>query len=59
MVVVKQLFFFTYNIDDRPLLTDMSIDDEQIVSADKEMSVSSSAGHDGLLSSFLKNAYQY
>ena len=47
--------FFTYNIDGKPLLTDIIIDDEHIVSAVKEMSVSSSAGPDGLPSSFLKN----
>ena len=40
--------FFTYNIDGKPLLTDIIIDDEHIVSAVKEMSVSSSAGPDGL-----------
>ena len=34
---------------------DIIIDDEHIVSAVKEMSVSSSAGPDGLPSSFLKN----
>ena len=47
--------FFTYNIDGKPLLTDIIIDDEHIVSAVKEMSVSSSAGPDGLPSFFLKN----
>ena len=52
--------FFTYNIDGKPLLTDIIIDDEHIVSAVKKMSVSSSAGPDGLPSSFLKKiAYQY
>ena len=30
--------FFTYNIDGKPLLTDITIDDEHIVSAVKEMS---------------------
>ena len=44
--------FFTYNIDDKPLLTDIVIDDEHIGSAVKEMSVSSSAGPDGLPLSF-------
>ena len=47
--------FFTYNIDGKSLLTDIIIDDEHIVSAVKEMSVTSSAGPEGLLSSFLKN----
>ena len=46
--------FFTYNIDGKPLLTDIIIDDEHIVSAVKEMSVSSSAGPGRLPSSFLK-----
>ena len=50
--------FFTYNIDGKPLLTDIIIDDEHIVFAVKEMSVSSSAGPDGLPSSFLKNCLQ-
>ena len=48
-------FYFNYNIDGKPLLTDIIIDDEHIVSAVKQMSVSSSAGPDGLPSSFLKN----
>ena len=47
--------FFTYNIDGIPLLTDIIIYDKHIVSAVKEISVSSSTGLDGLLSSFLKN----
>ena len=47
--------FFTYNIDDKPLLTDIIIDDEHIVYAVKEMSVSSSAGPDGLPLSFIEN----
>ena len=48
--------FFTYNIDGKPLLTDIIIDDEHIVSAVKlkVMSVSSSAGPGRLHSSFLK-----
>ena len=51
--------FITYNIDGKPFLTNIIIDDEHIVSAVKEMSVRSSARPDGLPSSFLKNAYQY
>ena len=48
-------YFFTYNVDGKPLLTDIIIDDEHIVSAVKEMSVSSSDRTDRLPSFFLKN----
>ena len=44
-----------HTIDDKPLLTDIIIDDKHMVSTVKEISASSSAGADRLPSSLLNN----